>query len=180
MLFMVFPLPSLTIKAMSFGCQSKTNRAVLYAIFISLFPPTPFFDFLQQALPSQSHSSYLPASTTKKVRNSFCVDDCKFSLIPSNRFDIGVADTIGKRKTMEDAVCVVGGAISKNDDLIGVFDGHNGNDASLFASLHLPVAISNAIASGLSVSEALRVFISYLFRLFSLDCDHWVPREDHF
>lgn len=52
---------------------------------------------------------------------------CK--LKPSARFHIAVADTIGKRPTMEDVVSVSGGfRDSPNEDVIAIFDGHHGRD----------------------------------------------------
>ena len=48
----------------------------------------------------------------------------------SHRFDIGTAQTIGKRTYMEDTV-MIRGALFDDVDYIAVFDGHNGKDAAI-------------------------------------------------
>eukprot|EP01105_Mastigella_eilhardi_P002651 TRINITY_DN1336_c0_g1_i4.p1 TRINITY_DN1336_c0_g1~~TRINITY_DN1336_c0_g1_i4.p1 ORF type:complete len:423 (-),score=87.23 TRINITY_DN1336_c0_g1_i4:283-1551(-) len=53
---------------------------------------------------------------------------------PSSRFMIAVADTIGKRPSMEDEVEVWGNWRDDGaSDLVAVFDGHHGREAALYA-----------------------------------------------
>ena len=55
---------------------------------------------------------------------------------PSEHFDIGGAESIGRRPYMEDRICVHCG-LTEDADLVGVFDGHNGADAAQIASHEL-------------------------------------------
>lgn len=51
---------------------------------------------------------------------------------------VGYADTVGRRPTMEDDICIYGKLRGKDDeDYIGIFDGHGGKDAAEYAAKHL-------------------------------------------
>ena len=45
-------------------------------------------------------------------------------------FPVGYADTIGRRPTMEDSMCIVGDVIGDNTAFYGMFDGHGGKVVS--------------------------------------------------
>eukprot|EP01107_Rhizomastix_libera_P009435 TRINITY_DN2553_c0_g1_i3.p1 TRINITY_DN2553_c0_g1~~TRINITY_DN2553_c0_g1_i3.p1 ORF type:complete len:366 (-),score=94.67 TRINITY_DN2553_c0_g1_i3:41-1138(-) len=109
-------------------------------------------------LPVNSPTSYLPATATRKAsRVSFNPHDLKHApLRPSSRFDIGVAETIGRRTKMEDSVSIYGGFFKHNDDLICLFDGHNGPDAAQFASHNFPVILSAFLSKGMEPESAMK------------------------
>ncbi|KAL7712857.1 Ca(2+)/calmodulin-dependent protein kinase phosphatase [Entamoeba marina] len=54
----------------------------------------------------------------------------------SKRFNIGEAQTIGKRLCMEDVV-MIKGDLAEDLDVFGVFDGHHGKDAAVLASKNI-------------------------------------------
>lgn len=62
----------------------------------------------------------------------------------SMRFAVGWADTQGKRPTMEDEIKICGG-LRKNCDYVAIFDGHNGKDASIFASARMDHIIEDLL-----------------------------------
>eukprot|EP01113_Clastostelium_recurvatum_P026548 TRINITY_DN3186_c0_g1_i3.p1 TRINITY_DN3186_c0_g1~~TRINITY_DN3186_c0_g1_i3.p1 ORF type:complete len:575 (-),score=190.79 TRINITY_DN3186_c0_g1_i3:138-1862(-) len=56
----------------------------------------------------------------------------------SARFTVGVAETIGRRRTMEDETAVFGCYRDREtDDYFGLFDGHGGREVADFAAQHL-------------------------------------------
>ncbi|KAL7721253.1 Protein phosphatase 2C [Entamoeba marina] len=60
--------------------------------------------------------------------------------ICSNRFNIGISQSIGVRNRMEDTVSVHGN-IHNNVDYIGVFDGHNGSAAAQYCMNTIPTTL---------------------------------------
>jgi len=75
----------------------------------------------------------------------------------SSRFKIGYADTVGRRPNMEDEITVVGSFRgSKDEDLIGVFDGHSGKEASAYASNHLHHIVAEQLEHNSDISEVLK------------------------
>ena len=76
---------------------------------------------------------------------------------PSTHFHIGVASTIGRRPTMEDAHLILGQyGDDAATDLIALFDGHNGSDAAAHSTTAFPAALSAALATAGSPAAALR------------------------
>jgi serine/threonine protein phosphatase PrpC len=65
--------------------------------------------------------------------------DVVVPLVKSARFEVCVGSTVGRRPTMEDEVVVVGlgPAHNPNEDFFGVFDGHGGRDAAVYAAKNL-------------------------------------------
>eukprot|EP01129_Flabellula_baltica_P015588 TRINITY_DN799_c0_g2_i2.p1 TRINITY_DN799_c0_g2~~TRINITY_DN799_c0_g2_i2.p1 ORF type:complete len:392 (+),score=86.93 TRINITY_DN799_c0_g2_i2:999-2174(+) len=64
----------------------------------------------------------------------------------SERFHIGFADTVGRRKSMEDSIFVLGQAkYNINMDIFGLFDGHGGPHVSRYAQNCFPVLAENRI-----------------------------------
>eukprot|EP01100_Stratorugosa_tubuloviscum_P003338 TRINITY_DN1803_c2_g1_i1.p1 TRINITY_DN1803_c2_g1~~TRINITY_DN1803_c2_g1_i1.p1 ORF type:complete len:405 (-),score=208.78 TRINITY_DN1803_c2_g1_i1:41-1255(-) len=58
---------------------------------------------------------------------------------PSKRFKLGIAETIGRRKEMEDVSILIGCFRDKdNEDLIAIFDGHGGRQVAEYVGEHLP------------------------------------------
>ena len=56
----------------------------------------------------------------------------------SARLCVGYADTVGRRPSMEDDICIYGNLRGKDDeDYIGIFDGHGGKEAAEYAAKHL-------------------------------------------
>merc|ERR1719197_1320583 len=77
---------------------------------------------------SKSSDSSDESSESNSEYDNVVVDE-------SSRFLVGVADTQGKRGSMEDAMLVSGQFRDNNDeDLFGVFDGHGGPRAAIRAS----------------------------------------------
>eukprot|EP01130_Rhizamoeba_saxonica_P017450 TRINITY_DN8465_c0_g1_i1.p1 TRINITY_DN8465_c0_g1~~TRINITY_DN8465_c0_g1_i1.p1 ORF type:complete len:471 (-),score=119.45 TRINITY_DN8465_c0_g1_i1:99-1511(-) len=56
----------------------------------------------------------------------------------SNNYEVGFADTIGRRDDMEDEIVIMGlGPLSRrNEDFYAVYDGHGGKEASEYAATH--------------------------------------------
>jgi len=64
----------------------------------------------------------------------------------SSRFDIGFADTVGRRKSMEDAMIIMGQVgYDEYIDLFAIFDGHGGDSVALFALEMFPFYIEKRI-----------------------------------
>jgi len=55
----------------------------------------------------------------------------------STRLRIGFADTVGRRPTMEDEIVICGQLRNVDEDFVAVYDGHSGNESSVYASKHL-------------------------------------------
>lgn len=69
--------------------------------------------------------------------------------VPSTRFDVGFADTIGKRSTMEDTHLIRGSFCDNPaNDLFLLFDGHNGRTAAEYARKNLPVTLEQLLTEG--------------------------------
>eukprot|EP01043_Picozoa_sp_COSAG02_P001571 COSAG02_NODE_34_length_49821_cov_105.420438_2_plen_607_part_00 len=65
------------------------------------------------------------------------------------RFEVGMSDTIGHRRSMEDCMTLWGGYRGNEDeDFFAVFDGHGGQCVAEFAAIHAPRVIEQAIAAG--------------------------------
>ena len=64
------------------------------------------------------------------------------------RFNIGYADTIGKRKNMEDKMFVLGQVkMNINIDAFGIFDGHGGAKISRYANKAFPILLESRLKS---------------------------------
>ena len=75
----------------------------------------------------------------------------------SRRFIVGVAETVGRRPTMEDAHYIGGHFGGRAEqDFYAVFDGHNGRAAAAYACRALPQALGRLLAEGTAPAEALR------------------------
>lgn len=65
----------------------------------------------------------------------------------SERFEIGYADTKGKRLTMEDQIIILGHFRGNpKEDYLAIFDGHGGTDASIFAANNLHHILSDQLS----------------------------------
>lgn len=80
------------------------------------------------------------------------VDRIEFKPVSSNfplygsRFKVGFADMIGRRPSMEDAVCIQGSLGNNQEiDLFGVFDGHAGSEAAEFIAHSLPAIVQSKL-----------------------------------
>jgi len=95
-----------------------------------------------------------PAQSFRVKTGSACLPE---GVSWSLRFTIGVADTIGRRTSMEDTFAVVGQFGMPMRDLFLVCDGHNGSEASHAVSKMLPGAIQEHLNNGkCSIEEALK------------------------
>lgn len=76
----------------------------------------------------------------------------------SSRFLVGFADSIGRRRTMEDEMVVLGrGPRSlQGEDYFAVFDGHAGTEASALASRTLHVLVEKNLNHTPNVPQALK------------------------
>eukprot|EP01128_Nolandella_sp_AFSM9_P010653 TRINITY_DN73_c6_g1_i3.p1 TRINITY_DN73_c6_g1~~TRINITY_DN73_c6_g1_i3.p1 ORF type:complete len:435 (+),score=42.00 TRINITY_DN73_c6_g1_i3:140-1444(+) len=76
----------------------------------------------------------------------------------SSRFLVGFADSIGRRRTMEDEIVILGrGPRSLYfEDYFAVFDGHAGTEASGFASRTVHEHLDKFVRTNMDVSEAIR------------------------
>ncbi len=64
-----------------------------------------------------------------------CLPQCFGGVIADKKFNYGLADTIGRRQTMEDEILIdVKFNNCKNEHVFGVFDGHGGLQCSRFVS----------------------------------------------
>jgi hypothetical protein len=66
----------------------------------------------------------------------------------STRFDCGAADTIGRRRSMED-VMTINGCFrgNPNEDFFGVFDGHGGQVIAEYVAMNVVPAFHEALAA---------------------------------
>ncbi|BFU22298.1 protein phosphatase domain containing protein [Entamoeba histolytica HM-1:IMSS-B] len=55
---------------------------------------------------------------------------------PSKRYEIGISQTIGKNDRMQDTANVLG-ELFPNIDIIGIFDGHNGEEAARYCLISM-------------------------------------------
>lgn len=64
-------------------------------------------------------------------------------------YEVGMSDTIGHRRSMEDCMTMWGGYRGNEDeDFFAVFDGHGGQCVAEFAAIHAPRVIEQALAAG--------------------------------
>ena len=64
-------------------------------------------------------------------------------------YEVGMSDTIGHRRSMEDCMTIWGGYRENEDeDFFAVFDGHGGQSVAEFAAIHAPRVIEQALAAG--------------------------------
>ena len=64
------------------------------------------------------------------------------------RFEVGMSDTIGHRRSMEDCMTMSGSFRGNEDeDFFAVFDGHGGQCVSEFCAIHSPRVIEEALAA---------------------------------
>jgi len=68
------------------------------------------------------------------------------------RTKVGWAETQGRRVSMEDQIVIVG---HEDYDLLGVFDGHNGSDTSVWAGNHIGRYFQLSLDTDLGPEEAL-------------------------
>eukprot|EP00004_Rigifila_ramosa_P017022 TRINITY_DN4099_c0_g1_i4.p1 TRINITY_DN4099_c0_g1~~TRINITY_DN4099_c0_g1_i4.p1 ORF type:complete len:720 (+),score=202.58 TRINITY_DN4099_c0_g1_i4:1522-3681(+) len=98
------------------------------------------------------------------VIRSFALDHEKDPNIfsPSGRFSVGIADTIGRRPTMEDAICVTASPLdfSVSVDFFGVYDGHGGSAASKFVCSQFHNTLWKKLSQKTSASSALQESVS--------------------
>jgi len=74
----------------------------------------------------------------------------------SCRFTISYADTVGRRKSMEDEMVICGQFRGrKNEDLFGVFDGHNGSTMATFVGKTLPTVLASILPKQNDPGQAL-------------------------
>lgn len=65
----------------------------------------------------------------------------------SVRFECGSADTIGRRRTMEDVMTIHGCFRgSQEEDFFGVFDGHGSQSVAEYVAMHISASMQEAIA----------------------------------
>jgi hypothetical protein len=65
----------------------------------------------------------------------------------STRFDCGAADTIGRRRSMEDVMTINGRFRGNpNEDFFGVFDGHGGQVIAEYVAMNVVPAFHEALA----------------------------------
>ena len=78
-------------------------------------------------------------------------------LLPSAKFDVGLAETTGRRDEMEDS-CAVCGNFGGNPDnnLFLLLDGHSGKEAAQLAAVRLPGCLKTELDSGKEPEAALR------------------------
>jgi len=78
-------------------------------------------------------------------------------LLPSTKFDVGIADTSGRREEMQDA-CAVCGNFGGNpeNNLFLLLDGHSGKEAADLAAVKLPACLKGELDAGKEPGEALR------------------------
>lgn len=89
----------------------------------------------------------------------------------SARFNVGVAETIGRRTYMEDTHSILGRFGSSDDrDLFMLFDGHNGPEAAIYANTHFAPIFQQHLDDGEAPADALRV--RFFFPFFSLSRVH--------
>ena len=68
---------------------------------------------------------------------------------PCERFEVGMSDTIGHRRTMEDCMTMSGRYRGNSDeDLLAVFDGHGGQSVAEYCAIHCPRIVEQALAAG--------------------------------
>ncbi|GAT99751.1 hypothetical protein conserved [Entamoeba histolytica] len=60
----------------------------------------------------------------------------KNDIQPSKRYEIGISQTIGKNDRMQDTANVLG-ELFPNIDIIGIFDGHNGEEAARYCLISM-------------------------------------------
>jgi len=78
-------------------------------------------------------------------------------LSPSSKFDIGIADTTGRRDEMEDSCAICGnfGGNPENNFFL-LLDGHSGKEAAEIAANKLPACLHDELEAGTEPEEALR------------------------
>lgn len=75
----------------------------------------------------------------------------------SSRLYVGYADTVGRRPSMEDDICIYGKLRGKDEeDYIGIFDGHGGKESAEYAAKHLFKILVEKLNETPNPSEALR------------------------
>jgi len=100
------------------------------------------------SLPPQSSLAYYPPNKKPKLNNQG-----KFRC-ESDRFYIGYADTLGKRVSMEDELIIFGHFRGEAlEDFVGIYDGHGGNDAALFASQTLHEVLAELLPANATYSS---------------------------
>ena len=78
---------------------------------------------------------------------------------PCQRFSVGLSDTIGHRRSMEDCMTLCGGFRGNEDeDFFAVFDGHGGQSVAEFCAIHAPRVVEQALALNPPGSTATAIF----------------------
>jgi len=94
-------------------------------------------------------------------------------LVPSTKFDIGIADTIGRRDQMQDSYAVCGNFGGDPDNnLFLLLDGHSGKEAADIAATRMPAYIRTELDSGKEPEEALRCAFREIHELLLKDAPH--------
>lgn len=66
------------------------------------------------------------------------------------------AESMGKRPKMEDSSTIIGEFVGPNSQFYGMFDGHGGNEVSLFLAHNLPNIIMKKYNESESMNQAIR------------------------
>eukprot|EP00727_Mastigamoeba_balamuthi_P012006 m51a1_g7428 putative protein phosphatase domain containing protein (885) ;mRNA; r:34385-38482 len=99
---------------------------------------------LEAATGGTARTRRLPSKTSSQSIHPLHVNSLVHypRFLPSARFAIGYAETIGLRPSMEDSVAIAGAIdCTVHTDFFAVFDGHNGSDASEYAAKNMHVVV---------------------------------------
>lgn len=72
------------------------------------------------------------------------------------RFPCGFSETAGLRKTMDDAMAMIGGFAGEGTQFYAVYDGHGGNNVSHYAAKNLHKYIKEYMLKGSPVEHAIK------------------------
>ncbi|GAT98219.1 protein phosphatase domain-containing protein [Entamoeba histolytica] len=92
-------------------------------------------------LPTCSFTCKITQNGVIKIGESILPNE---AIIPLNEVEVGIAQTIGKKPTMEDTCCVYETNIPFME-VIGLFDGHHGQDAAIELSKQMGVVLKKAL-----------------------------------
>ncbi|EDR25548.1 protein phosphatase 2C, putative [Entamoeba dispar SAW760] len=92
-------------------------------------------------LPACSFTCKITQNGVIKIGESILPDE---AIVPLNEVEVGIAQTIGKKPTMEDTCCVYETNIPFME-VIGMFDGHHGQDAAIELSKQMGIVLKKAL-----------------------------------
>ncbi|ELP88888.1 protein phosphatase 2C, putative [Entamoeba invadens IP1] len=92
-------------------------------------------------LPDCSSTCKITQSGIVKIGVSIVPDE---AIVPLNEVEVGIAQTIGKKSSMEDT-CAVYETNIPFMEIIGLFDGHNGSETALELSKEMGVVLKKAL-----------------------------------